>query len=1142
MTPAPVSKPAPWQDPNEKQRAASNPMASVWVNASAGSGKTSVLTKRVMRLLLSGVRPEKILCLTYTRAGAAEMANRITKTLSTWAVCDDPVLYEELDKLQNTPPEKGQLTEARRLFARVLSCPGGLRIRTIHSFCQEILSRFPLEAELPAHFALIEEQDLAFLKEEVLDDLLREAAKDPDGEQAQVLSPLIAAQGEAGFSQTLKEVLDAQKKLQSFQDPEDIKNNLKEKLRRFLELGPIDTAEALSKEVLKNIPEETLRQLAAWWTEGSVLYSKRGQSVYRFLEMTPLDRETQLHTYKKIFLKSSDDAPFAERNVASKDIRKNHPEIDALYAQEAARLISALERIEAAEIAETTEKVLSLGLLFSKRLAERKAARAVLDYDDMILLTERLLTRSGIAPWILYKLDYGIDHILLDEAQDTSRSQWNIVNALTEEFYAGQGAKEAENRTLFVVGDEKQSIFSFQNADPESFLSLKSFFSSRLANAGKTLEKIPFHTSFRSAAAILKAVDAVFAQPAAQEGVSPDPIEHVAYRKPGDKEKTGRVEVWPLLSPPATEKDTSKELGEWDLPTQREDEQDLEDELAKSIAAKISSWIRDNAVLPGEDEPLSPGDIMILLRRRGRFAGLMVRALKNVGIPVTGVDRMRLSDQIPVMDLLAMIRFVLLPEDDLNLATLLRSPLVGLNEEDLMNLAVNRMGSLWASLKPDPSFKVEVDYLTAHLNKADFSTPFAFLSEILSSPCPADEDSGRKALWKRLGNEAMDPIEELLNKAQNFGLAHSPSLQNFLHWLTRADAEIKRELDQAEGQVRIMTIHASKGLEAPIVFLPDTTATPESRGLPKIQYAQEDIPLFLSRAPRYGKAKTVWEAARNRQLEEYRRLLYVAMTRASRRLYICGWTNNEEKASFDKSWYALVSEGLRPLHDSSAQTETESPVPEIAFGDPPPQTVAPPVPQEKHAPPCPLPAWAKQKIPQDRQEQGLSSAPSYAAALATATPDYAFARGRIIHRLLQSLPDIDPPKRQDAVSRFLSHSRHGLTPAQQDDISKEVLGLLSDERFVLLFNSESLAEVPLTGKLKDAVVFRQVDRLCIQETEVWIVDYKTNRPPPENEKDIPLPYRQQIDEYRSLLQGIYPDKKVRCFLLWTYVPLLMEVF
>ncbi|MDE1900084.1 MAG: double-strand break repair helicase AddA [Alphaproteobacteria bacterium] len=1128
MTQTALHPASPSLTPRDYQRAASAPDASVWVNASAGSGKTTVLTARVTRLLLAGVPPEKILCLTYTRAGAAEMTNRITETFSRWVSCDDAVLETDLIDLQDTALAPGQMAKARRLFASVLACPGGLRIRTIHSFCQEILSRFPIEAGLPPHFTLIEDYDLDALRDNVIDDLLRDATAEPDTPVARALGVLIAEQGEHGFGKVLKDILKECARLTA--TPEI----LAARMRAQLDLGPDDTADRFRADAMAKIPETRMRQMAAWLAADSDAQKKRAATLQGIIDTPPLQRAARFADYCRLFLTQKNE-PLAESKIAGKSTRTAHPEIIDIAGREAARLVSVLERIESATIALHTESVLVFGREAARRLAAAKRARAALDYDDLIRRAEELLTRPDIGPWILYKLDQGIDHILVDEAQDTSDAQWNIVRALTEEFHAGTGARSGVTRTLFVVGDEKQSIFSFQGANPDGFLSLRDFFTRTFAAAGQDLKKIPLHTSFRSAPAILAAVDAVFAPDAARQGVSQEAVTHFPHANRDGSEKTGRVELWPLIEPDKNDGDADP----WEMPVDYEEERDPQAELAQRIASKIKGWLTRRETLPGMNAPVRASDVMILLRRRGRFADLMVRALKLAGVPVTGIDRMRLMQQLPVMDLLALVRFVLLPEDDLNLAALLRSPIIGLGEEQLMELAIGRTTSLWQRVRDVSAFAAVRDYLAARLGEADYTTPFDFLSRALALPCPGDAGGGRRALWQRLGDEAIDPIDELLTAAQNFGRAHAPSLQNFLHWLVQSDAEIKREMDSGktdgaddEGRVRIMTVHASKGLEAPIVFLPDTAATPRSADMPKFQW-HDGAPFFLARQPSFGVAARVWAAARQRQMQEYRRLFYVALTRAATRLYICGWRGRNDVPG---SWYDLAAAALRPLH--RAYIPAEDDYADVIFAD---AEIAPAVAVEKEqaglAPVPPLPAWAYQAA----VKPAAPAAPPSRGDVSAATPDAAFARGRIIHRLLQSLPDIAPGQRAAAAARFLSQPRHNLTDEDRREITAEVAALLDTAAFAALFAPDSRAEVALAGTIDGVDMFRQVDRLCVRDNEVWIVDYKTNRPPPLDEAGIPDAYRRQMAEYRALLRGVYPGKAVRCFLLWTYTARLMEI-
>jgi ATP-dependent helicase/nuclease subunit A len=1152
---------APDYAPEVRQRAASDPATSAWVNASAGSGKTTVLTSRVTRLLLSGVEPQRILCLTFTRAAAAEMSLRVTAMLSEWATCDDNQLSKSLSELQGTAPSAKQMTSARRLFAQVLACPGGMRIRTIHAFCQEILRRFPIEAGLAPHFAVIEDSDARAMQDEAQQDLLRDAANDPGGAIGLALNKLSRELGEREFSGAMQSLINDKSRLRAAIAQAGSLGGLVAALRARLDLAPDDSSDSIRTAALDDrMPRDRLRQAARALLQGGKTAKDFGESLLVFLELSPDEQLAGFDDYAGLFFKENGElyAKYGDKKALAV-----LPELEDILVAEAARLISVRERLEAANTAEQTEAILVFGQQLITRYEKRKHAQAALDYDDLIARTDELLRRPGIAPWVLYKLDGGIDHILVDEAQDTSRAQWSIVAALADEFFAGAGSRADKNRTLFVVGDEKQSIFSFQRADPEAFAERRQYFAEKITAAEKAFQPVPLRVSFRSAPAILQAVDAVFAVPETRAGVSFVPVQHFAAKpRAGENEKIGRVEIWPLLPPAPKEKD--QDDGIWPLPLGYEKEHDPQAELAARIAGVIKGWLTRKENLPGYNRPIAASDIMILLRRRGRMADLLVRALKEKDVAVTGVDRMRLVKQLPVMDLLAVMQFALLPEDDLNLATILRGPLIGFSEDQLMQAAIGRKGTLWNALNDlaaqNAGFKPAYEYLARWLNAADLLTPFAMLSHILNETCPAKGASGRNAIWSRLGPDALDPVNELLNAAQNFGHRHSPSLQSFLHWLMASEADIKRELDRSGGQVRIMTVHASKGLEAPIVFLPDTANVPRSTDMPKFLWDGDDVPFYVPRKPGVNAVRRLWDAARDRQMEEYRRLLYVALTRAANRLYIAGWQPARKEPNSEHSWHHLITEPLKALHQPAYMPENQDdlrPLPDIVLADPElrpaPQSIAA---APKPAPVINLPEWARHN-PVEEPRALRSISPSRRAfqqigqqmgsqnilppAPPAASPDRAFSRGRIIHRLLQSLPDIDDARREAVAKRFLANPQHRLTEAQQSEIAKEVLQLLRHADFAPLFGVGSRAEVPLVGRVGHDLIAGQVDRLCVREDAVWIVDYKTNRPPPQRPEDVAEAYLLQLASYRAVLREIYPGKPIRCFLLWTYGPRLMEI-
>jgi len=1136
------------RDPNRAQHAAADPRASIWVSASAGSGKTKVLADRVIRLLLDGAQPEKILCLTFTRAAAAEMAVRLTRLLAKWATCEDAVLYADLDALfAPARPEGRQIEAARRLFAETLATPGGMRIGTIHAFAQEILRRFPLEAGVQPHFTAMEEAEAAALRADARAGLLIEASQKPRSAEGRALRRLNERLGAESFVEALEKMAAQPERLLHAIAEAGGRKELIASLYRRLMLEPDDAPENLLKDFAKekNFPAAKVREAARIVAEkGTAKYTSGAQAMLAWLASKDTARIAGFESYRKAFLTDKSEI---RADLMNKPLAKEYPEADALLRDEAARVLGMAERLDSLRIAEETAALLILADAYLKRLEKEKASRALLDFDDLIRKTTALLERPGIADWVLYKLDGGLDHILLDEAQDTNPHQWRIVKALAGAFFDGIGSRSDAIRTLFVVGDEKQSIYSFQNADPELFRIMRAHFETRIVAAEKKYREVEMNVSFRSAPAILKAVDAVFADDAARAGVSEKQVAHFSFHE----DAQGHVEIWPLIPPPV--KDKSEE--NWVVPDAYEIEEKPAAFLAAKIAAQIKSWMADG--LPVFDRDLGarrafrPSDAMILVptRKRGSFVAHLVRALKQKNVPVMGIDRMVLANEIVVMDCAALLAFMLLPEDDLNLAALLRGPLIGATEEQLMTLAIGRKGSLWQSLnkaaETDPAFRAMCFYLREALDAADLATPYATLSRFLNTPCPADAISGRRALITRLGHEAADPLDELLDAALLFGSRATPSLQAFLHWLTASEVEIKREMSQDAGEVRIMTVHAAKGLEAPIVILPDTTKPPEAQKIDKILWdlpkGGEDktpAPFFVSKEPQNGFLKALRASALEKQTEEYRRLLYVAMTRAGERLYVAGWGVEEEKLK-PGSWYALMQKVLKPLCVGGIEgfgEEKEMPLDQKLRTEEQGR--------EKKAARCGsrLPAWARQAAP-DEPLPPRPLTPSRPdedepAFLSPNAPS--FARGRIIHALLQNLPDMEEARRREAAARYLANPQQGLTAKDQALILDEVLGLLADLRFAPLFGPASRAEVPILGLVEGRAIAGQVDRLCVLEDEVWIVDYKTNRPPPTDARFVPPVYRRQLAAYRAVLERIYPAKRIRSFLLWTHTALLME--
>ncbi|MGK2922078.1 MAG: double-strand break repair helicase AddA [Methyloceanibacter sp.] len=1137
------------------QARASDPGASAWVSANAGTGKTAVLVKRVLRLLLAGSRPESILCLTYTKTAAAEMQNRLLKELAGWATMTDEDLRKALSKLMEAPPENEDLRAARRLFACALEARGGLKIHTIHGFCERLLQRFPLEAMVTPHFTVLDEQSAVLHKRDAFDAVVTRAADAPDSALGLALAKIIGLTSEDYFRQVVNVVLlkraELTRMMALHDSLEDWAAAEAEALKQFL--GVADTEEdaivaaqaaALSDDQI----DAAIAALSAYG--GSAKTDKDLEASLTSARRSK--REGRTAALRSVFLTQKGEP---RASVYTKGFGNDAPGIAAILDEAKVAFAGLQMNLAHLRVAEASGAVIALADAIQAEYERRKRDEAALDYDDLIVKAQMLLSRSGAAAWVLYKIDGGVDHILVDEAQDTNPDQWSIIEALAEEFFAGRGASD-RLRTLFAVGDEKQSIYSFQGANPARFGAVGSKFRKRARDAQTEWYEVPLNVSFRSTVPVLDAVDHVFAQSTAAQGltfVENAIIKHHAFRQ-GD---AGLVELWEVET---TEKpEPAPPFEPWN-----EDVTGASaiDALCKRIAKLIKGWLDSNEPLASQGRPIQAGDILILVRRRDPFTAPMIRALKHAKVPVAGADRMRLMDQLAVKDLVALADVLLMPEDDLALAVVLKSPLFDLDDEALFDLAYERgRASLWSVLKDkareDARFEEAAARIADWLGQADTLPPYEFFAGLLG----AEGQKMRKRMLTRLGPEAAEAIDEFLDTALAFDRDATPSLQGFVHDLRNGVIDIKRDMDQDRDEVRIMTVHGAKGLQAPIVILPDTCANPRGQGPRVFEAARPGYPPDAachllwppkghSNVPGLLPAKS---AADQADSEEYHRLLYVAMTRARDRLYVCGWQGVRQREG--NCWYDLIEQGLRPHLTQTAGED--GPVRRMLSEQQKPVEAAK---TEKVSPAVPpLPDWALKPAPYERVRTrlapsrlalnakgggafGAEQAPLGPKALAE---DLRFARGRLVHALLQHLPEVASEDRERAARTFVAMRGGGLPEALREEIVAESLAIVRDETFAPLFRPGSLAEVPVVARIGEGEssfdLEGQIDRLAILDEGLLILDYKTNRPPPSTEADVARAYINQLAAYRLALLRMFPQKSVRAALLWTDGPRLMEI-
>jgi ATP-dependent helicase/nuclease subunit A len=1122
------------------QSEVSAPGVSAWVAANAGSGKTHVLAQRVINLLLEGVAPEKILCLTFTKAAAANMAKRVFDTLGRWITYDDAKLDEVIggggNALSRAPTARRAL--ARRLFARALETPGGLKVQTIHAFCTQLLHQFPFEANVAARFTVLDETAQMQLLEDLTLAALLEGASTPQSPLAAALATAMTAGADQTFRDVVREAIGRRDAFIDWRIRAGSVAEAVAELSRTLGIAPEDTLESVEAEFFAGslIPETEWPAIAATLEQGNKTDRDRAD---RFSALIGLTGANRIEPYLEIFC-TDDGKP--RKSIVTKAIKDAR--LVELLSSEQQRVCEVLERRNAVVCRDRSAALLTVVDAVLRRYAEQKERRGLLDYDDLIDKTLSLLNNVDAA-WVHYKLDLGVDHVLIDEAQDTSDKQWEIVRRLVAEFTAGKGARDRK-RTVFAVGDEKQSIFSFQDAAPKHFALMRQHFRTAHEGAGMEFVSREFKHSFRSGAGVLAAVDQVFGAPGMAASVTSDADgfpPHIAL----PDSPPSVVEIWEPEKP-----DERQEIEGWDAPFDTVNETSPRVKLAQRIAYTVRRLVESSVPVGIERRPARYGDVLVLVRQRGPLFEAIIRALKNERVEVAGADRLVLTEHIAVMDLMALADALLLPADDLALASVLRSPLFGFSDGDLFAVAAERgFNSLHASLKKKSAerevFAQAVAQLDALREAAQRQSPFAFYASVLGA------GGGRRRFHARLGAEANDALDEFLNLALDYERREIPSLQGFVAWLRAARAEVKRDMEIARDEVRVMTVHGAKGLEAPIVILADTMTQPSGPRPPRLLALADGAVVWAGRKDDDVEPVAVARQAALAEAEdEYCRLLYVAMTRAADRLIICGADGERTRPA--GCWYNLVVEPLRPFliedadeGDQVWRFQNEPPTATVAA----PPATAP----AQMVPASEFPPWLRQPLAATA-EHSVPVSPSAAfaedfgaTAHSRASPAErrkALARGRIVHRLMQSLPDIPEAARKAAIEHYLKSAATDFTPAEQAEMAQRVLVILNDLIFADLFAPGSRAEVPVVGRIARAGapalgVSGQVDRLAVSRHAVLIADYKTDRAMPSRLADVPQPYTGQLALYRAVLARIYPGKTIRTALIFTEGPVVIEV-
>jgi len=1134
----------------DQQYASSNPVNSAWVSANAGSGKTHVLTQRVIRLMLDGNAPDKILCLTFTKAAAANMKNRVFNTLSQWTMMEDAELDEEIFKTANQKSTPKLRHRARQLFALALDTPGGLKIQTIHAFCESLLHQFPLEANVPGHFEALQEIEQANMLAQARTQVLG----GDKSEAAQHYAALVPFATDSTIEKGLHAIISMRQDFLNW-----VQNGVETALSQLHEklgIAEDDTVEKIMKQAVADILS-TYKDIPAITACAANSDKKTDLSLSTALQILVENKNTEIvfDAVKAATLTGKDEP---RKTIATAFVKNEIPTAEETLNQIALRILGALDKIKALQLLKNSYHLFKIGEAVLDLYENMKRQRGVIDFDDQIEKCATLLTRADIRDWIRYRLDRGIDHLLVDEAQDTSPKQWEIINAITEDFHSGDTAANI-NRTVFVVGDEKQSIFSFQGAEPSEFDRQKRRLEKHVKSADKKFHSGQLDLSFRSTQDVLHAVDMVFSHPENLRGLTQSnesPV-HDAVRS----NHPGEVQVWPLFVQEQVEQTES-----WLDPVDKTSADDPAVLLADKISDNIQQWV--GKTLPGMEDPLTFGDILVLVRKRDRFITAFTRSMKDKGLAIAGADRLTLTDHVAVEDLLALGRIVLLPQDSLSLACVLKGVFFNLDEESLFELAHGRGDlSLYEQIKVitknDSHSKSNlasmiIERLDAIFKIGRTASVFDFYAWLLGKM------EGRKKILGRLGMEAEDVLDSFLDEALAFTNDRNGGLETFITELTNAEPVIKREVELDRDEVRILTVHSSKGLEARVVFLIDHCGA---------AWTEKHRPEILEIENEPYRNGYLWVTGKDQHVEatrdstthiseaaeaEYRRLLYVGMTRAADRLVVCGFRGTREPNY--PYWHQMVEHALADtstevFDDKGDVTGLRWVSKEQPAISPSSQKAEP----QKHLEPKKLPDWivtpARSDPPLPRP---LTPSGAYALidrdSLSNETLKFdtnteintiAIQKGNATHKLFEVLPDIAPDKRLSLAKDYLEKTCTALSSNQREEILNKVFSVFSDERFKGFFEGEAQAEVSLAGRLDiksgNMLVTGQIDRLIVSENLVTILDYKTNRQVPQTFEEAPQEYITQLALYRDLVGRIYKNRKIISALLWTQTPELMVI-
>ncbi|MDA9231004.1 double-strand break repair helicase AddA [Rickettsiales bacterium] len=1126
------------------QQQASNPKNSVFVAASAGSGKTKILTDRVLRLLLNDIRPNQILCLTFTKVAAFEMKNRIYKELSEWSIITESQLQDRIFNLTAQNCSKSLLKKARSLFVRVLDDSEGLKINTIHAFCQTLMAKFPIESNIKPNFSIIDSQKENKLLLQAKDMLLKEALENKNLRKK--IENIAVNLNEDDFLDVILELINQRSALESTIKKYHDLNNLNKQILLIFNSKDKDEDyidDLIQKpDLTKNFNKEALLKIANLAKESD---KKSDQNYYNLVtNYLQNPNKDNFDNYLSIFLTKDKSI---KKTIITSAIIKKDLNIKNDLLKEAKRLQNICEEINAFTIANLSIDLLNITNKMLEFYQNLKNSNNYLDYNDLISKGSELLNNKEISQWVKYKLDGAISHILVDESQDTNHNQWQIIKAISDDFF-DKNDEIGEERTIFIVGDEKQSIYSFQGADPSIFNDVFYYYSQKLEQNNSKMHNISLNNSFRSKKNILQLVDNIFKEQDYKKAISKI---NIVKHNPIKLDNMGKVELWPIINVKEDDANSNKDDFSWKINVKPVEKLNSKELLAKLIAKKIKNWLESEKIIYSENRIIEPKDIMILIKDRANNLGnLIINNLQKEKIPVSGGDKFELSSHFLVKDLLLIAKFLLLPQDDLNLATLLKSPIIAISEEELFDVCQIKDREsiyLFQALKLSDNINIKKslifldDVQKYYLeNQNQIYQLFLYILEYKNK---------KVEIIEYFKEESREIIHQFLNLCLNFENSEDFGLENFVIQLQNSSLKINIGSANSElNQVKISTIHSAKGLESKIIILADSFhnsqkiyGTNSSRIL-WFKHNDIKIPIYKS-DKNCALTDGIKNADKNLSKEEYLRLLYVSLTRAEDELYIAGFGNKSDQ----NCWYNIIKNyGLQNAKSKDSDfskilgiksdefTEDDK---ILYFTDENKNILNKNTENSSND-------NKKYKIPEfltKKAEIELFKNISYPSTIdknQTISNDVNIVNdfGNIIHKILELF--IKKLRNNDASQKINTHLDNFYPKIDSKirlELFRQISAISNNKVLDFIYCNKIETEIAVFYEENNDIISGKIDLLVIKDNEIIIIDYKSNKIIEKEIDKTANKYKKQLNIYRKIISNIYPDKIIKTAIIWTYL-------